>query len=73
MPYQGSSTLTFKDRDPIEAGEFMNPAYTYNLHNRVGNSALSQNKYYELDRLGGRRSTLGGENTYDKTQNSTAN
>ncbi len=51
----------------------MNPAHTYNLHNRGSNSTLSQNKYYDVNKLGGRRSTLGGENIYNRTQNSTAN
>ncbi len=42
-PYQGSSTLTFKDKQPLEAGEYMNPAHTYNLHNRGGNSSQVKN------------------------------
>lgn len=41
-PYQGSSTLNFKDKLPLEAGEYMNPAHTYNLHNRGGNSSLAK-------------------------------
>jgi len=73
LPYQGSRTLTFQDQQPLEAPQFLNPSNTYNLHNRTGNSTLNPNHYYDLNKLGGRRSSLNNENIYAQSQHSAVN